>query len=105
MTLTRLKVCNINLLNLKGLSNLSYTERLAVLQLESLELWRLHFDLILTHKILFDCINTNKSHFFALKTNNATRGHAYKIQPSHGTVNAQQEAQLSPRDRAMRCVN
>ena len=105
MTLTRLKVCNINLLNLKGLSNLSYTERLAVLQLESLELWRLHFDLILTHKILFDSINTNKSQFFALKTNNATRGHAYKIQPSHGTVNAQQEAQLSLRDRAMHCVN
>ena len=72
---------------LKGLSNISYTERLAVLQLESLELRRLRFDLILTYKILFDYLNTNKSSFFVLKTNSATRGHEYKIQPSHCRVN------------------
>jgi len=71
---------------MKGLSNVSYTERLAVLQLEILELWQQRFDLVLTYKILFDSINTNKCLFFAFKTNNATRGHAYKIQPSHCSV-------------------
>jgi len=44
---------------------LLYTKRLAVLQLENIELRRLRFDPILTYKILLDCINrpTNQSLF------------------------------------------
>jgi len=49
---------------LHGLRDLPYTERLTLLNLHSLEVRRLHFDLILCYRIVFGLVRVNKDDFF-----------------------------------------
>ena len=59
-----------------------HTDRLAMLKLESLR-----HDLILTYKILFGLTDMNQSDFFTFADrSDSTRGHAYKLIPSHCRV-------------------
>jgi len=46
---------------LPGLYNYDYVERLKRLELQSLELRRLHLDLIWCYKIVFQCVIVNKT--------------------------------------------
>jgi len=62
-------------------SNLNYTDRLIKLALPSLELRRLHLDLIYCYKIVFGLIKLNFSDFFEFSLL-PTRGHAYKLYKS-----------------------
>jgi len=59
---------------LQGLRDLSYTERLRLLNLQSLEVRRLYFDLILCYRIVFGLVSVNADDFFQLN-NTITRGH------------------------------
>jgi len=49
---------------LRGLGNYSYSERLHLLKLASLELRRLYIDLIWCYKIIFGLVNLSPSDFF-----------------------------------------
>ena len=64
---------------LPGLQHLTYCQRLSRLQLESLELRRLRFDLVFTYKMVFGLIDVNLSDFFKLRNDNRNRGHQYKL--------------------------
>ena len=63
---------------LHGLKHLKYGVRLAHLGLPSLELRRLHLDLLYCYKIIFGllCLDVNKYFTF---TSLPTRGHPYKL--------------------------
>ena len=65
---------------LPGLRNYSYSDRLKSLQLNSLELRRLHFDLILCYQIIFSLVALNSDDYFKIGNVNNTRGHQYKLQ-------------------------
>jgi len=70
--------------NRANADKLSYADRLARLKLESLEVRRLRHDLILTYKILFGLTDMNQSDCFTFADRtHSTRGHAYKLLPSH----------------------
>ena len=56
---------------------MSYNDRLTMLQLPSLELRRMHIDLIMCYKIVHGYLNL--SNFFVLSNNVNTRGHRYKF--------------------------
>jgi len=58
---------------------MSYNARLQYLGLSSLELRRLHLDLIHCYKIVFGVVDLFFSRFFELSSVTATRGHAYKL--------------------------
>ena len=60
---------------LRGLKTYSYSERLRYLGLRSLELRRLHLDLIFCYKIVFGIVNVSFSSFFKFSTVTSTRGH------------------------------
>ncbi len=64
---------------LYGLGSLSYPERLVALNLEPLELRRLHADLILVYKIIHHLIALRFEDFFQYARSTATRGHAFKL--------------------------
>jgi len=64
---------------LPGLQHFTYCQRLSRLQLESLELRRLRFDLVFTYKMVFGLIDVNLSDFFKLRSDNRNRGHKYKL--------------------------
>ena len=64
---------------LDGLDGCSYQTRLKLLGLDSLELRRLHQDLIFTYKTVFGLIDINCSRFFTVSPCSRTRGHAYKL--------------------------
>ena len=53
---------------LRGLRNLSYCDRLTKLGLCTLELRRLHLDLLYCYKIVFGLVNVNFNDFIALST-------------------------------------
>jgi len=61
------------------LQHLTYCQRLARLQLESLELRRLRLDLIFTYKLVFGLIDVDVSDFFRLRCDDRNRGHRYKL--------------------------
>ena len=70
---------------------MSYNERLHYLGLPSLELRRLHLDLIYCYKIVFGVVNLNFSDFFkkfssvtAMPTNRASHASVYCICIFHG---------------------
>jgi len=65
-------------IRLHGLRELSYGESLSVLNLQSLELRRLQYDLHWCYKILFGLVCVNSDEFFKLSATNA-RGHPYKL--------------------------
>ena len=64
---------------LHGLEDLSYAECLQCLNIPSLELHRLHLDLIVCYKIMFSLICVNPGEFFTFSSVSQTRGHPYKL--------------------------
>ena len=63
-----------------GLKHLPYHERLAVIGLETLEIRRLKFDLMMYYKIFHGIVSLDISGFFNVSPNNhGTRDHDYKI--------------------------
>jgi len=71
-------------MRLHGLKDCTYKERLKRLNILSLELRRLHADLILTYKILFGHVDIDVSLFDFCST--STRGHPFKLfRPKHHT--------------------
>jgi len=64
---------------LKGLKNVSCRDRLCRLELPSLELRRIHLDLIFCYKLVFNLVSVNFSRFFEFSHVQKTRGHAYKL--------------------------
>ena len=63
-------------------------ERLTRLNLQSLELRRLHSDLILAYKILFGLVDVVATDFFTFSSvSHNTRGHAYKLMGHQSRVN------------------
>jgi len=73
---------------LPGYSNYTYNERLALLNLPSLELRRLRLDLIWCYKILFGLISIDSADLFEVRQATATRGHPYKLFKPQCTINA-----------------
>lgn len=66
---------------LPGFKHLSYHDRLVQLNLPSLELRRLHADLVMCYKLIFGHVECNLSDFLTLRPNSSavTRGHKYKL--------------------------
>ena len=64
---------------LNGLSSLSYSERLRLLGLATLEERRIRADLIFTYKLLFGMTSLNINEFFTLCPSTVTRGHQFKL--------------------------
>ena len=64
---------------LHGFANVPYSERLRRLQLHSLELRRLFFDLCMCYRIIFELVNVCVSDFFELNSASQTRVHPYKL--------------------------
>ena len=60
-----------------GCKHLSYKERLQRLNLPSLELCRLHADLVMCYKLVFGCVECDLNDFFTLNQS-VTRGHMYR---------------------------
>jgi len=61
---------------LPGMESLSYPARLDKLNLATLELRRLHIDLIMFYKIVFGLIDVQFDYFF-IASHTITRGHQY----------------------------
>jgi hypothetical protein len=68
---------------LPGLKEHSYTDRLKMLNLESLELRRLHFDLLLCYQIVFGLTSLKCDDFFKLNNRSVSRGHQHKLLKQH----------------------
>ena len=68
---------------LPGLKNLTYSQRLKHVNLPSLELRRLHADLLMCYKILFGLVKLSVSDFFIFNPVTVTRGHQYKLYVKH----------------------
>ena len=66
-----------------GYSNSSYEDRLERLHLPSLELRRLHADLVMCYKLVFGHVECKLSDFFTLNSSAVTRGHMYKLYKHH----------------------
>jgi len=67
---------------LYGFSLLSYVDRLARLNAPSLELRRLHFDLVMYFKIIHGIIDVDMNQYFVISHNTRTRGHNFKLNTS-----------------------
>jgi len=72
---------------LPGYSNYTYNERLALLNLPSLELRRLRLDLIWCYKLLFGLISIDSAGLFEVRQATATGGHPYKLFKPQCTIN------------------
>jgi len=66
----------------------SYAARLSKLNVPSLELRRLHIDLIMCYKIVFSLVDVKFDDFFYLSTVATTRGHPFKLFKEYSSVNA-----------------
>jgi len=73
---------------LRGLRNLSYLDRLHVLDLETLEHRRLVHDLILCYKYLHGLIDTDNRHFFCVQLLPKTRNNGLKLYKSYSNIDA-----------------
>ena len=62
---------------------MTYAERLRYLDVPSLELRRLHLDLIYCYRIVFGLVDLNLCDFFQLSPVGKTRGHPYKLYKTH----------------------
>jgi len=82
---------------LHGLSNTSYSDRLAVLGLRSLQLRRLHQDLIYTYKLIFGLVALDCLKFFLISPNETTRWHASKLFVRHSRVDVRKHFFWKPR--------
>ena len=67
------------LMCLNGFRQFPYEERLRRLDLQSLELRRLHVDLIWCYKVVFGLHDTDMNDFFKFNTRITSRGHRYKL--------------------------
>ncbi|XP_065684246.1 uncharacterized protein LOC136096653 [Hydra vulgaris] len=65
------------------LGNLTYDNRLHLLDLESLELRRVKHDLSICYKILHNLVLIDKSMFFLFDNKNNIQGHKYKLHKQH----------------------
>jgi len=61
------------------MKTLSYAQRIHILNLPTLELRRLHNDLVHCYKIIFGFIDVSRDDFFTLCFSSVTRGHSYKL--------------------------
>ena len=66
----------------------SYCERLAFLNLQSLQEHRLQSDLCLMFKILHGFVDVPSDHFFTHSTVSVTRGNSLKLCKTHCKLNA-----------------
>ena len=73
---------------LPGLKNCSYSERLQALNIRTLELRRLHFDLVMCYKIVFGLIDISFDEFFEFSATTRTRGHCYRLYKQRPSKNA-----------------
>ena len=64
---------------LPGLANLSYSERIKILKLQSLEHRRLLLDLVQTFKKIHNLSSLKFADFFSYPTYNSTRGHSHRL--------------------------
>jgi len=71
---------------LPGYRNCSYLERRRNLNLMTLELRRLHADLVMCYKIVFNIVKLEFSDLFTFNTS-TTRGHPYKLYVSRASAN------------------
>ena len=62
-----------------GLSDIAYSERLKILNLQSLEHRRLQFDLVTCFKIVHTHLCLEAKDFFTFSPNNRSRGHPYRL--------------------------
>jgi len=68
---------------------LTYSERLAKLKVDSLELRRLHFALIYVYKIMFGVVDIDIYALFVVnKSDTWTRGHNLKLFVYHSRIDA-----------------
>ena len=72
---------------LPGLKTYSYESRLQRLNLTTLELRRLHIDLIWCYKIVFGLVDVKFEDFFKHAPLNQTRGHMYKLYKQRSSTN------------------
>ena len=76
---------------LPGCAHLDYANRLSVLKLQSLELRRLHLDMIFVYKILFGLVDITAADFFSYLNNcHNTPGHEYKLVSANCRTNIRQ---------------
>jgi len=64
---------------LRGINLLSYCDRLTKLELNTLELSRLHNDLAMCYKIVFGLIDVNFTDFLTFSPSGVTKGHQFKL--------------------------
>jgi len=64
---------------LPGLGKYTYSKRLELLNLQSLEIRRLYSDLTWAYKIIFGHVDVHPDDFFELRSTRTTRGHPYKL--------------------------
>ena len=74
---------------LPGLYDVAYSNRLAILQLQSLEERRVINDLICLFKLYHNKINLNINEYFEFRNNTFTRGHSLKIFKPFSRTNSQ----------------
>ena len=72
---------------LPGLKPYAYARRLEHLKLPSLELRRLHADLVWCYLIYFNHVDINFDDFFTFSAVTNTRGHKYKLYKLHSRCN------------------
>ena len=65
--------------SLPGMRHISYTDRLQLLKLDSLEKRRLKTDLCLVYSLLHNLLDFDFARFFELSTYGRTRGHSWKL--------------------------
>ena len=75
-------------LGLKTYSSAVTQYTLSKLDVSSLELRRLHIDLIMCYKIVFGLIDVKFDYFFQLSTVVTIRGHPFKLFQKYSDVNA-----------------
>ena len=64
---------------LPGIEKLTYYQRLSILELDSLELRRVHADSLFAYKLVFGLIDASLHDFFIPRFNKSRRGHYYKL--------------------------
>jgi len=70
-----------------SISHLGCLDRLKAIGLESLELRRLHHDLLCTYKVLFGKLEMDHDGMFLIRSQSTTRGHSWKLFPKHCHTN------------------
>jgi hypothetical protein len=78
---------------LPAISSFTYAQRLAELNMDSLEFRRLHYDLILTYKFLFELVDVCPTQFFkfvSVDSGQNIRGHQFKLFQNFCRINTRQ---------------